>query len=105
MSAASHGPADVALEPTVLDNRRIPCAIGLIRAEAVMSTLEAGRVLEIHTRDRFAPMEITLWAERGGHGKPAAHRAGGWLRRYWVFSIVAGGVEVGAAESGAGAST
>lgn len=90
MSTAEHGRADVSLEPVVLDNRRIPCAIGLIRAEAAMSELDTGQVLEIRTRDRFAPMEIALWAERGGHCTPHVHRAGRWLRRYWVFSVEAG---------------
>ncbi|HRN28570.1 MAG TPA: sulfurtransferase TusA family protein [Terrimesophilobacter sp.] len=92
--------ADVAVQPTVLDNRRIPCAIGLIRAEAAMAQLDAGSVLEIRTRDRFAPMEIPLWAQRGGHGEPIVHRVGLWPARYWTFWV-----EAGAGEAGAGSSS
>lgn len=76
---------------TVLDNRRTPCAVGLIRATGVMKNIPAGEVLEIHTRDRFALVEIPLWAARSGHSTTTVRREGSWPLRYWVFSVVAGG--------------
>lgn len=75
---------------TVLDNRSTPCAVGLIRAAGVMAKVSPGQVLEIQTRDRFAPVEIPLWASRSGHENRAVRRAGIWPLRYWVFSVVAG---------------
>lgn len=77
---------------TVLDNRRTPCAVGLIRATGVMAKVPPGEVLEIHTRDRFASVEIPLWATRSGHSEPSIRREGSWPFRYWVFSVVSGGV-------------
>lgn len=71
----------------VLDNRRTPCAIGLIRAARRMEELPVGTVMEIWTRDRFAPMEITLWAERDGHEVRDLGRRGPPLRRHMVFEV------------------
>lgn len=52
---------------TVLDNRATPCAVGLIRARERMETLQAGDRLVVLSHDRFAPVELPLWAERAGH--------------------------------------
>jgi tRNA 2-thiouridine synthesizing protein A len=52
---------------TVLDNRATPCAVGLIRARERMTTLEPGERLVVLSHDRFAPVELPLWAERAGH--------------------------------------
>lgn len=76
---------------TVLDNRRTPCAVGLIRATGVMASVPAGDILEIHTRDRFATVEIPLWATRSGHAEPTVRKEGSWPFGYWVFSVVSGG--------------
>ncbi len=76
---------------TVLDNRRTPCAVGLIRASDTMAGVTRGTILDILTRDRFARVEIPLWARRAGHSTPVIARAGRWPFRYWVFTIVAGG--------------
>lgn len=74
----------------VLDNRRIPCAIGLIRVADVIAEVPDGGALEVHTRDRFAPVEIPLWATRAGHLTQDAQRAGTWPFRYWVITIIVG---------------
>lgn len=87
--------ATAAQKVTVLDNRRTPCAVGLIRATGVMAKVPLGEVLEIHTRDRFAPMEIPLWATRSGHSALASRKEGSWPFRYWVFSVVSGGAHSG----------
>ncbi len=71
----------------VLDNRRAPCAVGLIRAAERMADLDPGTVLEIWSRDRFAPMEIPLWAEREGHLLLGRRTAGWWPRRSHVFAV------------------
>ncbi|GAB3815947.1 hypothetical protein GCM10028820_14380 [Tessaracoccus terricola] len=72
---------------TLLDNRAAPCAVGLIRADRLMRTLSEGDVLEVLSRDRFAPMEVPLWAETEGHVVEARERTGIWPRRYWRFRI------------------
>lgn len=65
-----------------LDNRTVPCATGLIRAARTLDNLEPGAILEILSRDRFAPTEIALWADRDGHSVLEATRAGIWPHRY-----------------------
>lgn len=72
----------------ILDNRSTPCAVGLIRAHRAMANLEAGAVLEIWSRDRFAPMEVPIWAEREGHVVRLQEKSGPKLRRYWRFQVV-----------------
>ncbi len=71
----------------VLDNRSAPCAIGLIRAAERVRALAPGEELEVLSRDRFAPYEVPLWAERDGHVLLDQERAGLWPRRYWRFRI------------------
>lgn len=71
----------------VLDNRRVPCATGLIRARRRMAELVTGDVLEVHSRDRFAPFELPLWAERDGHEVLSVHRDGRWPRRTFRIAI------------------
>jgi TusA-related sulfurtransferase len=72
---------------TILDNRRTPCAVGLIRAARSMLDLAPGARLEIWSRDIFAPMEIPLWAERDGYRVESHSKAGVWPRRHHVFVI------------------
>lgn len=71
----------------LLDNRRTPCAVGLIRAARTMRDLPTGTVLEIWSRDRFAPMEIPIWAERDGHRVVSQGQAGHWPNRHYVFEV------------------
>jgi TusA-related sulfurtransferase len=71
----------------LLDNRRTPCAVGLIRAARTMRDLPTGTVLEIWSRDRFAPMEIPIWAERDGHRVVVRGQAGRWPKRHYVFEV------------------
>jgi TusA-related sulfurtransferase len=71
----------------LLDNRRTPCAVGLIKAARTMKDLPAGTVLEIWSRDRFAPMEIPIWASRDGHRLLRRGRGGRWPRRHFVFEV------------------
>ncbi|WP_277050922.1 sulfurtransferase TusA family protein [Ruania albidiflava] len=77
-------------ERVLLDNRRTPCAVGLIRADETIGDLAPGTVLEIWSKDRFAPMEIPLWAERDGHRVHLRGRAGWWPLRYFVFEVTKG---------------
>lgn len=72
---------------TLLDNRSTPCAIGLIRAATRMKEMSPGEMLEIWSRDHFAPMEISVWAERDGYKVITRSRAGTWPRRYHVFVV------------------
>lgn len=71
----------------VLDNRRTPCAVGLIRAAEQIRGLHPGQVLEIRSRDRFAPMEVPLWAAREGHRVEGVESVGRWPRKYVRFRI------------------
>ncbi len=70
-----------------LDNRRSPCATGLIRAAKFMESLAAGSRVEILSRDRFAPTEMALWADRDGHRIIEIRRSGLWPFRYHRFVV------------------
>jgi len=71
----------------VIDNRRTPCAIGLIRAARRVQQLEPDTRVDILSKDRFAPFEVPIWAERDGHRVIANTREGMWPGRYWRFEI------------------
>lgn len=71
----------------LLDNRRTPCAVGLIKAARTIAELPAGAVLEIWSRDRFAPMEIPIWAEADGHSVTSLGMQGAWPNRHYVFEV------------------
>lgn len=75
----------------LLDNRRTPCAVGLIRAARAVRELQPGTVLEIWTRDRVAPVEIPVWVERDGHELVSMDRRGSWPFGYFVARVRAGG--------------
>ncbi|MCZ7534351.1 MAG: sulfurtransferase TusA family protein [Acidimicrobiia bacterium] len=70
-----------------LDNRHSPCATGLIRAAKFMESLPGGSRVEILSRDRFAPMEMALWAERDGYSIIETRRSGLWPFRYHRFIV------------------
>lgn len=86
-ASAPSGPCVDAPVVVVLDNRRAPCAVGLIRAAHRIDELDPGTVLEIWSRDRFAPVEIPLWAEREGHLLLGRGTAGWWPRRHYRFAV------------------
>lgn len=71
----------------LIDNRRTPCAVGLIRAARAIRELAPGSVLEIWTRDRVAPVEIPVWVEREGHEIIRQERVGHWPRGYFLFEV------------------
>lgn len=49
-----------------LDNRGTPCSIGLLRVRETLAEMPLGDVLEVRTRDKFAPYEVPAWVERAG---------------------------------------
>lgn len=52
-----------------------------------MAGLPMGTVLEIWSRDRFAPMEIPLWAQTEGHEVEALGMQGQWPNRHYIFKV------------------
>lgn len=74
-------------ERVLLDNRKILCAVGLIKAARTLAALPVGTVLEIWSKDRFAPMEIPLWATTDGHRVVALGMQGAWPNRHYVFEV------------------
>lgn len=71
----------------LLDNRRTPCAVGLIKASRTMADLPPGTVMEIWSRDRFAPVEIPLWATKDGHEVKDCGMQGRRPSRWFVFEV------------------
>jgi len=47
-----------------------------------MKTVPDGTRIEILSRDRFAPTELSMWAERDGHKVIEIRRSGVWPMRY-----------------------
>lgn len=74
-------------DAAVLDNRRVPCALGLLRIRDAMADLGAGDLLVVESVDRFAPMEIPLWAARHGHDIVDVQSSGRWPRRGHRFVL------------------
>lgn len=70
-----------------LDNRGTNCSLGLLRAKQRMAELPLGDLLEVVTRDRFAPYEVPAWAERDGLELEYSKRTGAWLFTCYVFGI------------------
>lgn len=70
-----------------LDNRRTPFALGLIRAQTEMAALAPGAVLEILSKDRFAPYEVPAWADKEGHVVLSTARVGWWVLGYYRFLV------------------
>lgn len=69
-----------------LDNRKTPCALGLIRAREVMESLPSGTVLELLSRDIYAPYEVPAWASKYGYRLLGQERRG-LLFRYHRFLL------------------
>lgn len=61
-----------------LDNRQASCALGLARVRQRMDQIAIGDLLEVTSRDRYAPFEIPAWAERAGHELVERRRSGRW---------------------------
>ena len=70
-----------------LDNRGSPCSLGLIRARHVLAKLRIGDLLEVVTRDRFAPYEVPLWVEKHGLRLHSLTRRGFWVFASTTFTI------------------
>ena len=87
MASATPEPMPTEQGCVVLDNRKVPCATGLIRARHRMADLASGDVLVVLSRDRFTPYELPLWAERDGHEVVAVHRDGRRPRRTFRIMI------------------
>ncbi len=74
-------------EVTLLDNRSVRCAVGIIRVARLLQDLPEGSLVEVWSRDRFAPFEIPIRVENDGHQVILQQRVGKWPRRYYRFLI------------------
>ncbi|WP_308789424.1 sulfurtransferase TusA family protein [Thermus composti] len=70
-----------------LDNRGTPCALGLIRASEAMEALPRGAVLEIFSKDVYAPYEVPTWAGKYGYRILKHERRGVFPFRYHRFLV------------------
>jgi TusA-related sulfurtransferase len=70
-----------------LDNRGTPCALGLIRATEVMETLPLGAVLELLSKNVYAPYEVPAWAGKYGYRILKQERRGIFPFRYYRFLV------------------
>jgi len=65
---------------TTVDNRGIPCALGIFKVMKEMERIAPGRVLEILSTDRGSRHDLTKWTNRVGHQILAIHEEGNALR-------------------------
>lgn len=70
-----------------LDNRSTPCSLGLLRVKQRLAEIPLGDVLEVTTRDRFAPYEVPAWVEREGLALDSLTKRGFWLFSTTTFRI------------------
>lgn len=70
-----------------LDNRRTPCALGLIRATEAMAELPSGAVLELLSKDVYAPYEVPAWAGKYGYRILKHEQRGVFPFRYHRFLV------------------
>ncbi len=64
-----------------IDNRGIPCALGIFKVMQVMENLGPGKVLEILSSDRSSKRDLAKWTSRVGHEILAIHEEGAPLRQ------------------------
>lgn len=76
----------VDIEVTV-DNRGIPCALGIFKVMKEMERVTPGRVMEVLSSDRSSRKDLGKWAERVGHQILAIHDESGALRTCLRFHI------------------
>ena len=84
---AGHGSAAAGGSLHRIDNRKMPCALGLLHVQRVMAGIPLGDVVEVVTRDRFAPYEVPAWVDRLGLELVASERSGFWLFSKATFRI------------------
>lgn len=77
-------PLDV--EVTV-DNRGIPCALGIFKVMKEMERVTPGRVLEILSTDRSSKRDLGKWTDRVGHQILEIREEGSALRLLLRFFI------------------
>lgn len=85
--AARPGAAGAAGTVHKLDNRGSPCSLGLLRVKQRLADMPLGDVLEVVTRDRFAPYEVPAWVDRQGLQLVSLVRSGFWLFATTTFRI------------------
>lgn len=71
----------------LLDNRNVSCSLGLVRVRQKLAEVPMGDLLEVRTRDRYAPYEVPAWVERVGLEMTFQKRKGFWLFATYVFCI------------------
>lgn len=77
-------PMDV--EVTV-DNRGIPCALGIFKVMKEMERVTPGRVMEILSTDRSSKRDLGKWTDRVGHQILEIREEGSALRPLLRFFI------------------
>lgn len=70
-----------------IDNRRTPCALGLLHVQRVMAEVPIGDVVEVTTRDRYAVHEVPAWVDRHDLELVSQRRSGWWLFSTSTFTI------------------
>lgn len=82
-------PPDLSLGEDVvfLDNRSVQCAVGIIKVARLLQGLPEGTLVEVWSRDRFAPHEIPIRVNNDGHTVLEQEQTGSWPRKHWRFLI------------------
>lgn len=73
------GTGSLDVEVTV-DNRGIPCALGIFKVMKEMERVTPGRVMEILSTDRSSKRDLGKWTDRVGHQILEIREGGSALR-------------------------
>ncbi|MBI4319488.1 MAG: sulfurtransferase TusA family protein [Chloroflexi bacterium] len=74
-----------------VDNRGIPCALGIFKVMREMERIPSGRVLEIISTDRASKRDLAKWCGRVGHQILSVQEEGSLLRPLLRICIRKGG--------------
>lgn len=67
----------------VLDAKGLACPMPIVKTKKAIKELESGDILEIHTTDKGAKSDLTLWAKSGGH-ELLKHEENSNVFKFWI---------------------
>ncbi len=72
---------------STVDNRGIPCTLGIFKVMRAMEQVPSGAILAVLSTDRSSKNDLGKWASRMGHQILACEEIGGPLRSVFRFII------------------
>jgi TusA-related sulfurtransferase len=67
----------------ILDAKGLACPLPIVKTKKMMTELEIGQVLEIHTTDKGAKNDLPAWTKSSGHELLKHEEVNGVLK-FWI---------------------